>query len=305
VKATDLARAEALFASGTVAQTARDNARAAHLGQRQKVQGIKGVLALFPTQRAVQTEQIAVYQTNLATAQLNLARSQLTLPFPARVAAHTVEVGQFLKAGQTAANLDGIDQAEVAVQVPMNDLRKLLQQGQSQSGTLPLDPNRMGDALRDLGLTAQVRLRLGGEIVIWPASVDRISDGIDPRTGTVGVIVQVDDAYGQVGDGNRPPLTKGMFVDVLLSAPPITGVVLPRSALHDGQIYVADADNRLRMVAAQPRVVQGGIALFTAGIVEGSQIVLSNPSPLIEGLLLNVHPDNDLMARLLAEDAAK
>ena len=305
VKATDLARAEALFASGTVAQTARDNARAAHLGQRQKVQGIKGVLALFPTQRAVQTEQIAVYQTNLATAQLNLARSQLTLPFPARVAAHTVEVGQFLKAGQTAANLDGIDQADVAVQVPMNDLRKLLQQGQSQSGTLPLDPNRMGDALRDLGLTAQVRLRLGGEIVIWPASVDRISDGIDPRTGTVGVIVQVDDAYGQVGDGNRPPLTKGMFVDVLLSAPPITGVVLPRSALHDGQIYVADADNRLRMVAAQPRVVQGGIALFTDGIVEGSQIVLSNPSPLIEGLLLNVHPDNDLMARLLAEDAAK
>lgn len=305
VKATDLERAEALFAAGTATLTARDNARAAHLVQRQKVQGIESTLALFPTQRAVQDEQIAVYQTNLASARLNLARIELTLPFSARVASHTVEVGQFLKAGQTAAVLDGIDQAEVVVQVPLDDVRNLLPPDPTQTTFLPMDPARLGDSLRALGLTADVRLGLGADTVTWPAVIDRISSGIDPRTGTVGVVVRVDAAYGQEGDENHPPLTKGMFVNVVLSAPPITGILVPRSALHDGQIHVADAENRLRLIPAQPQLVQGGIALFTDGIDAGSRIVLSTPSPVIDGLLLDPHPDNDLMPRLLAEDAAQ
>lgn len=305
VKAADLARAEALFAAGTMAQGARDNVRAAHLAQRQKVQGIEGTLALFPTQRAVQTEQIAVYGTVLATARLNLERSELTLPFTARVATHAVEVGQFLKAGQTAAVLDGIDQAEVEVQVAMSDLRGLMQSGTAHSAALPVDPTRMGEALRALGLTARVRLRLGDDIVTWPGTVDRISDGIDPKTGTIGVVVQVDAAYGQAGDGNRPPLAKGMFVDVILSAPPVTGVVVPRSAVHEGKVYIADAGNRLRMVSARPQLVQGAIALFTEGIDPGSQIVLGRPVPVVEGLLLDPHPDTALMPLLLAEDAAR
>lgn len=305
VKASDLARAETLFSSGTIAQTARDNAQAAHLAQRQKVQGIEGTLALFPTQRAVQTEQIAVYQTNLATAKLNLSRSELTLPFTARVAAHSVEVGQYLKAGQTAAVLDGIQQAEIEVQLALNDLRNLMQQGAGEAAVLPMDPTRMGDALRALGLGARVRLQLGGEAVSWPGWIDRISDGIDTRTGTVGVVVVVDDAYGQVIGGDRPPLAKGMFVEVLLSASPITGVVVPRNALHGGQVYLADADNRLQIVPAQPRLLQGEIALFTDGIVAGSQVVVSTPSPLVAGLLLDPQPDGALMQQLLAKDAAK
>ena len=305
VKASDLARAEALFAAGTATQTARDNARAAHLAQRQKVQSIEGALALFPTQRAVQNEQIAVYQSGLAGAQLNLARTEMSLPFTARVAAHTVEVGQFLKAGQTAAVLDGINAAEVVVQVPLNELRALLPPDPNQPAFLSMDPTRMGESLRGLGLTAQVRLRLGAEIVTWPAAIDRISNGIDPRTGTVGVVVRVDAAYDQEGDGNHPPLTKGMFVDVVLKAPLISGIVLPRSALHDGQVYITDADSRLRILEAQPQLVQGGIALFTAGIDAGSRIVLSTPSPAIEGLLLDLHQDDDLMPQLLAEDAAR
>ncbi len=305
VKASDLARAEALFAAGTLTQSARDAARAAHLTQRQKVQGAEGSLALIPTQRAVQAEQIAVYQTTLATAERNLERSELTLPFAARVASHSVEVGQFLKVAQTAASFDGIENAEVTAQMSMGSLRSLMQAGQSGAKVLPMDPTRMGEVLRDMGLSAQVRLRLGTELVTWPAIVDRISDEIDQKTGTVGVVVQVQAAYGQTGEGIRPPLTKGMFVDVTLSGAPITGIVLPRSALHDGLVHIADDDNRLRIIEATPRMVQGGVALFTDAVAEGSRIVLSTPSPVIEGLLLDPHPDTGLMSQLLAQDAAQ
>jgi len=305
VKSADLARAEALLAAGSSTQAKRDAARGAHLAQRQKVQSIEAALALFPTQRVVQIEQIAVYETNLASAELNLGRSTLSLPFVARVATSNVEVGQYLKAGQTAATLDGIDQAEIEVQVPLDELRALMQPDASHAVALPMDPTRMGDALRERGLTAEVRLRLGLETMVWPAKVDRISAAINTGTGTVGVVVRVDAAYGQASEGTRPPLTKGLFVDVVLSAPPVTAVVLPRSALHDGQIHVADPDNRLRMIAARPQLVQGGIALFTDGIEVGSRILLSTPDPVIEGLLLDPNPDTTLIDRLLAEDAAR
>ncbi|MEN8896696.1 MAG: hypothetical protein ABF248_11500 [Yoonia sp.] len=305
VKASDLARAEALLTVGTATQAARDNARAAHLAQRQKVQSIEGAMALFPTQRAVQVEQIAVYQVGLTTAELNLERSVMLLPFTARVATHTVEVGQFLKAGQTAATLDGIDQAEVEVQIPLDALRGLMQPNASQPLGLPIDPAMMADALRERGLAAQVLLRLGDASVSWDAVVDRISDGVDSSTGTVGVVVLVDAAYGQSGNSGRPPLTKGMFVETLLSAAQVSGVVVPRSALRDGKLHIADADNRLRIVNVQPDLLQSDLALFTDGIDVSTRIVLSAPIPAIEGLLLDVHLDVDLMPRLLAEDAAR
>ncbi|WP_298571139.1 hypothetical protein [uncultured Aliiroseovarius sp.] len=306
VKASDLARAEALFKAGTMSKGARDQSRAAHLAQRQKVQGIESTLALFPTQRTVQTEQIAVYQATLATAQLNLERSELTLPFAARVAAYSVEVGQFLKTGQTAASLDGIERAEVVVQVSLDDFGRLVRLGRSTAPTMPIEPTQMTEALHALGLTAQVRLRLGEQTETWPATVDRVSDGIDLRSGTVGVVVVVENAYGQSGQGNRPPLTKGMFVDVVLSSAPVSGLVLPRSALRDGSLYVADSDNRLRMVAATPRFEQGEIALFASDtLAQGTHVLLTPPNPVIEGQLLDPHVDEGLMPQLLAKDAAQ
>lgn len=305
VKASDLARAEALFTAGTMTQTARDAVRAAHLIQRQKVQSAQSALALIPTQRAVQAEQIAIYQTTLATAQRNLDRSELTLPFAARVATHSVEVGQFLSAGHTAATLDSVDVAEVEVQMPMQTLRSLMRPDQTQGLGLPMDPTQLGIALRDRGLSAEVRLRLGEEQVTWPAEVDRISDEIDQRSGTIGVVVRVDNPYSPSGDGLSPPLTKGMFVDVALSAQPITGVVLPRSALHGGLVHVVDDDNRLHILAATPQMMQGGIALFTDGIEDGTRVVLSTPDPVVEGLLLDPHPDTTLMPQLLEQDATQ
>lgn len=305
VKASDLARAEALFTAGTMTQTARDAVRAAHLMQRQKVQGAQGALDLIPTQRKVQTEQVAIYQTTLSTAERNLDRSELTLPFIARVASHSVEVGQFLSAGHTAASLDGVDSAEVEVQLPMSALRELMRSDLSPEFALPMDPTQLGTVLRDRHLTAEVRLRIGDERVTWAGTVDRLSDAIDQQTGTIGVIVQVQSAYGQSGNGTRPPLTKGMFVDVALSARPVSGVVLPRSALHNGQIHIVDDNNRLQFITVAPQLIQGEIALFTDQLAEGTRVVLNAPGPVVEGLLLDPHPDVTLMPQLLAQDAAR
>lgn len=295
LKATDLTRSESLFASQAISQTVLDGTRTAHLVQSQKVLGIRSGLALLPTQREAQNEQIAVYRASLASAELNLARSELRLPFAGRVALATVEEGQFVKVGQTVASFDGIEAAEAEAQVSVADLSRLLGEARAQAGLSVFDPEAMSSVLNTLGIEVTVRLQLGNEVAEWPATLDRISNVIDPKSGTLGVIVRVENAYGGAG---RPPLTKGMFVEVELAAPPISGVVIPRAALDQGRVLLADEDGRLVVLPVSPALVQGDIVLVKEGLPAGSRVVVSTPRPVIPGMLLGITRDEALMESL-------
>ncbi len=305
LRAADLQRTETLFKNGTISQTAVDTARTAHLAQRQKVQSLESALALLPTQRTVQTEQIAVYRAALETAKLNLARTQLILPFTARVAMVSVETGQFLRSGTTAALLDGIEAGEIETQVSIAALRTLLRSTLGRSQAISLDPATMTEVLQRIGLGAEVHLRLDDDLISWPATVDRISDTIDQKSGTLGVIVRVDTAYSGIEPGNRPPLTKGMFVEVSLEGKPESGIWVPRSALRDGRILTADDDDRLRSVDVTAVMVQDGIAMIEGDISPGARILVSQPGSVVEGMLLTVTEDAAVMDWLAAEGRAE
>ena len=253
----------------------------------------------------VQTEQIAVYQATLQTANLNLERTELRLPFAARVSAVSVEIGQFVGAGKVVASFDGVQTAEVQAQIPVSDMMKLFQPGTKQADKTALVPGALSDVVSGLGLSAHVRLKLGDEDISWPAVLDRISNTIDLKTGTVGAIVRVDNAYSGIELGSRPPLTKGLFVQVILTARPTQGVVIPRRALRDGEVMVVGPESRLKRVPVTAQLVQGDIALITKGLKAGEQIVVSPPVPAIEGMLLDLHPDTDLMQVLAKVGSAQ
>lgn len=297
----ELARAETLFEAGSMSQSGRDAALTSVLAQRQKVQGVVSSIALLPTQRAVLVEQITASQISLEQAELNLARTELILPYMARVSLVAVEDGDFVRAGSTIAKLDGIEAAEVEAQINLASLRRLLRLAAPSGGMPPMDPAAMTNMIRSLDLTVTVNLNIGGDTVSWTATVDRLSDTIDPRSGAVGVIARVDNAYGGADPGNRPPLTQGMFVEVVVAAPPLEGLVLPRTALRDGTILVADEANRLRRVPVIPRLVQGDIIVLTDELTVGSSVLVVPPSPVIEGMLLEPHPDEALMRELATQ----
>lgn len=301
LKATSVARTETLFAGGTVSQSTLDTARASHLSQRQKVLGIESGLALLPTQRAVQLEQVAVYQANLETAMLNLARTELTLPFAARVASVSVEVGQYLSPGKTSAVLDGIAVAEIEAQISVAAMRDFLQLARPEGASIAIDPTMMTEVLRSLDLGAEVHMSLGQDVVLWTARVDRISDVIDQKTGTLGVILQVDTHYSGATPGERPPLTKGMFVEASLTAKPVSGIVVPRAAIRNGHLMLVDGDSRLVLHSVTPFLMQDAIALLVEGVETGTQIVVSDVSPIIPGMLLTPTLDSNLMDRLGGE----
>ena len=153
-----------------------------------------------------------------------------------------------------------------------------------------------------LGFEALVRLRASSIDAEWPARFTRINDSIDPETRTAGVIVAVDDPYGQALPGSRPPLTKNMFVEVELKGRPRPQqLVIPRSSLHGSNVYVVNSENRLEIRAVEVAFPQTNFSVIKSGLVSGERIVVSDPIPAIAGMLVVPSLDDDVSARLIRE----
>jgi multidrug efflux system membrane fusion protein len=88
--------------------------------------------------------------------------------------------------------------------------------------------------------------------------------------------------------GERPPLLKGMFVEVEFRGREMKDrIVLPLTAIHEGRVYVADKDNRLEIRDVQTEFVQFDDAVISKGVNAGDRVVLSDIIPAIPGMLLD------------------
>ena len=66
-------------------------------------------------------------------------------------------------------------------------------------------------------------------------------------------------------------------------------IVIPRSAIREGHVYIADSENRLRMRKVDVLVEQEAVAVIEKGLAAGEKLVVSDVVPAIEGMLLNPH----------------
>ena len=304
LRRSELARKQNLVKRGTVARSALELEQRETLSQRKKVQDLENTLRLLPTQRAVQQEQIAVYRSQLDSAQLDLARTRITLPFDAKIASVSAETKQFVQVGGALATADSLDVAEVEAQMPIAQFRAMVRASAPESLPVGFTPQSFSTLLDMLGFTATVRLRSGNDIVEWPARFARVSDTVDPKTRTIGAIVAVDGAYAQANPGVRPPLTKGMFVEIeVRTRPREAAIVVPRAALHGGSVYIATAKNRLEIRPVAVGLFQGDLVVIDKGIAPGEQVVVSDLIPAVAGMLLTPEPDKEVVARLRADAA--
>ena len=95
-----------------------------------------------------------------------------------------------------------------------------------------------------------------------------------------------------------------MFVEVSLHGKPQNGIWVPRSALRDGRVLLADADDRLRSRDVTTVMTQDGIAMISGDISAGARILVSQPGSVVDGMLLSVTEDAALMAWLAEEGHA-
>lgn len=149
---------------------------------------------------------------------------------------------------------------------------------------LSLNP---AEAMQQIGLSATATLQETGLSASWEARFARMSDTLDPKTRTVGVIVEVDKPYANVLPGSRPPLVKGLFVQVTLAGRPRPdSLVVPRSALHADHLYVVDEQQRLDIREVKIGMLQPGFATIEAGLKPAERVVISDLVPAIQGMLL-------------------
>lgn len=301
VSEKEFARKANLVKQGTVSRSDYDQEQRSLLGQRQSVQAQRNALNLIPAERALLEAQLARQKAQLETAKRDLERTVISLPFTARIAKVSADERQFVRQGEILVEADGVSRAEIDAQIPLQRARALNRSDRT------LDAARGDDAIREaLGLSARVWLRGEAGDVSWDARFSRVSDTLDPKTRTVGFIVEVDEPYANVVPGVRPPLVKGFFVDVELKGRPLPDrVVIPRLALHDGRVYLVNQDRRLQIQPVKVELLESTFAVVSQGLGGGEMLVLSDLSPAIEGMLLAPQTDTEATDSLLADARAE
>lgn len=300
LRTTEVERKQRLRDKGTLSASELEQEKRNLLAQRQAVQAQQNQLNLLPAERELLEAQLARYEAQLADARLDLSRTEVQLPFRARLSEVNIEQAQYVREGQVLIKADAIDRAEVEAQIPIARMRALLQ------GADPIDFSiGPGGALAErLGIRARVTLRDAGGDVSWDAELARLSDTLDPDTRTVGVIVVVEAPYADVVPGERPPLVKGLFVEVeLFGAPRPEQLVVPRSALHGDRLYLVE-DGRLAIRHVTVAVRHPEYAIIAGGVAAGAELVVSDLFPAIDGMPLQGEPDPDARARLVAAATA-
>ena len=292
-----LDRTRELLRRGAVSQSDADREERSVLAGEQAVQNLRNAVRLLPAERAAQRAQRDRLKSQLETARRNLDRTTVVAPFTCRIAAVNVEAAQFAARGQVLVEADSLDVAEVVAQVPMS---RVLALSRSRVGPAP-EAAAVIPRLRE-ELRVVVRLHSGDVAIEWPGRFSRMSDTVDPRTRTIGVIVAVDQPYRQAQSGRRPPLVKNMYVEVeFRGRPRPDAVVIPRAALRGRQVFVVGPEDRLEFRDVEVSFSQANFVVLGSGLDPGERVVISDLPSAAKGMLLAPEADPEAAAGIVAE----
>ncbi len=271
------AREEAQIARAEYAQFRRDQTDIAEANP----------LALWEPQIEAARAAVARDSAVLADAELALARTKVHAPFRGVVQAESIDMGQFVVAGQSVGRLYATDAVEVVV--PLSDANAVLIPG--------LWELKAGDG--DRQVRARVIAEYGDGSYAWEGYVDRAEASLDEQTRTIDVIVRVPNPFASgtrveaAGVDPGPPLLVGKFVEVQIEGiTPDRYFILRRSALRPGnEIWAVRDDTRLTIVPV--RVLQrSDDQVFVTGTLKAEQaVVIGGIQVATEGMAVRIGGD--------------
>ncbi len=249
---------------------------------RKEWHSLNGESALEPNPLVVYEPQLKsaralrdAAQANVKQAELNLQRTRVFAPFDCYVRSEQLEIGQFLNAGAPVATVAGIDQIEIVVPLPLEEIvwLQVPRKGAKQRGSL-----------------AKVELQSGGRTFHWQGEITRSLGEIDPRNRMARVVVTVNDPFTEDTEKANllNDLLPGMFVNVQILGEELSDIIsVPRGAMHDNDtIWVIDDENRLHIREVDILRRERDEVLIRSGVDANEKIVLTNLSGAAEGMLL-------------------
>ncbi|MCY3870879.1 MAG: efflux RND transporter periplasmic adaptor subunit [Gemmatimonadetes bacterium] len=244
-------------------------------------------LALWEPQleaaRAAVTRDSAV----LADAELALARTKVRAPFKGVVQAESIDIGQFVVAGQSVGRLYATDAVEVVV--PLSDANAVLIPG--------LWELKAGDG--DRRVVARVIAEYGDGSYAWDGYVDRAEASLDEQTRTINVIVRVPNPFTSgtrvegAGADPGPPLLVGKFAEVRIEGIiPDQYFILRRSALRPGNEVWAVRDDTLLTIVPVRVLQRSDDKVFITGTLKAGQaVVIGGIKVATEGRVVRIGGD--------------
>lgn len=290
INRAELQRQQKLADEGVIALSQLDKEKLNLLARMNTVENYIGSLDRLPSQRKALQATLKSQTMRKQDAEIVLDKTTIFAPFPARVTEVNTEVGQAVSAGKVLVKLGSVDSVEIEAQIPRFQLRNFVPRWM-------FDPNVTADSPSknyqdDIDLKATVLRKDGDHVTQWKGKFIRFSE-TDPRTGTMGVVIAVDNPYSQNRKKRRPPLERNMYVEVQLSGKALAKrKLVPRTAIHQNKLYVINSKNRLERRPVKIEFFQGNLAVIDSGIKRGEKVITHDVVPAIDGMLLKPVEDS-------------
>ena len=273
----ELARLQSLVEKGLMSNSGVDAQRQQVLAQQSEVSNLELQLQMLPSQIRILEAEIESSQARLLQRERDLDRSDIQLAKTGVIGSVNVTEGSYVGMGAQLFQVSSENDFEINAQVSAKTYQQVF-------NTLTLPTQIRAEVTLSNQASANAP---ANDLVAQPL---RIDDGLDTATRMLGVVVGI--------DGNDHGLTKGTYAEVTLSAMESDYWVVPRSAIHDNQLYFADGNNQLRIVPAQVDFYQGDYAVL-AQKPNFDRLVTSQLFPAVEGMALDIFGDVDSHSRML------
>lgn len=308
----ELKRVRSLVSTGVLPRNQLDMEEQKILQLRSSLQDIQGKLDSYSSKKASTRAQIKQSKSQVDQSKDTLIRTEVVLPFDARIGTVFIENGEYISAGSGELfEALGMERVEINAQIPVKQFRPLVS-GLSDIGNAPFslnNPAGVQDALSKMNLEARVRL-VGDSIdaATWKGKLLRLGESVDPTRDTLSLVIAVDNPYEGIIPGKRPPLLKGMYTSIELLSPAKPRLVVPRKALHQGRVYVANEENMLEIQAVNILFMQDDMVVLDAekdNALEGKKIIISDVIPVIQNMPLKPIVANEYERQLTQKALGK
>ncbi len=294
----EFARIQDVYKKQLVAKSALDAEQQKAIQLRQQVEDLQGRLNGYESRRQSIAAQIARAEQEVQNRITILGRTEITLPFDARIGTVSIDKTEFVTVGSPLFEAIDLKGVEISAQLPLDSMRKLVSHLENRTEVSRQFIQTGGHINDSLGLSARVRLVNEMPGAVWDARALRLREAIDPTPQTLGAVGGIDNPYEKIIPGKRPPLLKGMYTAVDLFAPVRPALVIPRKAIHQGRVYLANNEDRLAIRPVEIQLIQGDLAVIRGGIEVGERIIITDLIPVIEGMPLQVSNASQFEAEL-------
>lgn len=246
-------RYQKLFEAGATPASTVDAQTRAVLNQQRAIKDIQATIDALPAQIDGVKARISANQATLQQQSVQIGRSVVKAPFNGRLGEVYLESGQVVSAGSQLFTMQGSDQVRVEARFPS-----------AQLSDFPI-------------LEAIVLTPSGQEL---KADVGPLRENVDPVSRTAAVQLSIPTL--------DPTMLPGALVQVVLSgAPHAPHPVIPRSALHNGQVFLVQ-DGKLARTEVEVAFREADLIAVESGLKAGDTIVTSDPGLAMDGTPVRV-----------------